>query len=346
MISFECDYNNGAHPLVLQHLMENNGVRPTPYGFDEFSNRAKDLIRNACEMPDAQIFFLTGGTQANATVIASILRQHEGVICVDSGHINGHEAGAIESTGHKVIALPGEDGKMKAEVLEKYLHNFVNDVTNTHMVFPGLVYITFPTEFGTLYSAKELEEIQQVCQRYDIPLYVDGARLGYGLTAEGCDITLPFLARHCDAFYIGGTKVGALCGEAVVFTRQNAHNHFFTVQKQHGAVIAKGALIGLQFEALFTDNLYFKIARHAIDMAARMKQIFLQRGYKLYTDSPTNQQFVVIDNDEVKQLCPKVEFSLWGQADEHSTICRFVTSWATTDEDLRILEDILDAKHP
>ena len=346
MISFECDYNNGAHPLVLQHLMENNGVRPTPYGFDEFSNRAKDLIRNACEMPDAQIFFLTGGTQANATVIASILRQHEGVVCVESGHINGHEAGAIESTGHKVIALPGDDGKMKAEVLEKYLHDFVNDATHTHMVFPGLVYITFPTEFGTLYSAKELEEIQQVCQRYDIPLYVDGARLGYGLTAEGCDITLPYLARHCDAFYIGGTKVGALCGEAVVFTRQNAHNHFFTVQKQHGAVIAKGALIGLQFEALFTDNLYFKISRHAIDMAARMKQIFLQRGYKLYTDSPTNQQFVVIDNDEVKQLCPKVEFSLWGQADKHSTICRFVTSWATTDEDLRILENILDGKHP
>ena len=343
MISFECDYNNGAHPKVLQHLVENNDARTTPYGFDEFSNRAKALISNACELSDAQIFLLTGGTQTNATVISSILQQHEGVVCVDSGHINVHEAGAIEFTGHKVIALPGEDGKMKPQVLEKYLNDFENDTANTHIVFPGLVYISFPTEFGTLYSRQELSDLYQVCQHHDIPLYIDGARLGYGLMAEGCDISLPYLARHCDVFYIGGTKAGALCGEAVVFTHQNAHKHFFTIQKQHGAVIAKGALIGMQFEALFTDNLYFEISRHAIEMAMRMKQIFLQRGYKLYTNSPTNQQFIIISNDKVEQLIHKVEFSLWGPADDNNTICRFVTHWATTNDDLRILEEILDS---
>ena len=289
MISFECDYNNGAHPKVLENLIKYNEARTTPYGFDIFSERAKERIREACGMPDAQIFFLTGGTQTNATTIDSMLYQYEGVICVETGHINVHEAGAVEFTEHKIITLPGNQGKMDAKVLDKYLDDFMHDGNNAHAVYPGLVYITFPTELGTLYTAHELNDIYQVCKRYDIPLYIDGARLGYGLMAEDNDITLPFLAHHCDVFYIGGTKLGAWCGEAVVFTNRQAHKHFFSIQKQHGAVIAKGALIGLQFEALFTDNLYFNLARHANEMAMRMKRLFQQKGFEFYLDSPRHQ---------------------------------------------------------
>ena len=247
MISFECDYNNGAHPKVLENLMKYNGANPTPYGFDEFSDRAKERIREAIGMPDAQIFILTGGTQTNATTIDSMLYQYEGVICADTGHINVHEAGAVEFTEHKIITLPNHQGRLDAKELEKYLDDYMHDGSREHAVYPGLVYITFPTEYGTLYTAQELDHIFKVCQAYNIPLYIDGARLGYGLMADECDITLPWLARHCDVFYIGGTKIGALCGEAVVFCGRQAHKHFFSIQKQHGAVIAKGALIGLQF---------------------------------------------------------------------------------------------------
>ena len=341
MISFECDYNNGAHPKVLENLVKNNSAKPTPYGFDEFSERAKERIREAIGMPDAQIFFLTGGTQTNATTIDSMLYQYEGVICVDSGHINVHEAGAVEFTEHKIITLPSEQGKMDVKVLDKYLDDFMHDGNNAHAVYPGLVYITFPTELGTIYTARELDGIYQVCQRYDIPLYIDGARLGYGLAADGCDITLPYLARHCDVFYIGGTKIGALCGEAVVFTNRQAHKHFFSIQKQHGAVIAKGALIGLQFEALFTDDLYFQLSRHAIQMAMRMKQIFQEKGYEFWLDSPTNQQFVILPDAKVEELTEIMGFTHWGQASGHRTICRFVTSWATTDEELDELQRLL-----
>lgn len=349
MISFECDYNNGAHPKVLDNLVRYNDAKPTPYGFDIFSERAKDRIREAIGMPDAQIFFLTGGTQTNATTIDSMLYQYEGVICVDSGHINVHEAGAVEFTEHKIITLPGEQGKMNPKVLDKYLDDFMHDGNNAHAVYPGLVYITFPTELGTLYTAHELDDIYHVCQRYDIPLYIDGARLGYGLMADGCDVTLPYLARHCDVFYIGGTKIGALCGEAVVFTNRQAHKHFFSIQKQHGAVIAKGALIGLQFEALFSPAsteassplLYLQLSRHANDMARRMKRIFQQKGYEFWLDSPTNQQFVILPDAKVAELSIKIEFTHWGQVPGHRTICRFVTSWATTDDELDALEQLL-----
>ena len=341
MISFDCDYNNGAHPKVLENLVKHNGAHPTPYGFDEFSDRAKQRIREACGMPEAQIFFLTGGTQTNATTIDSMLYQYEGVICVGSGHINVHEAGAVEFTEHKIITIADKDGKMEAKTLAKYLDDFYHDGNRDHAVHPGLVYITFPTELGTLYSARELDDIYQVCQHYDIPLYIDGARLGYGLMAEGSDVTLPYLARHCDVFYIGGTKIGALCGEAVVFTNRQAHKHFFSIQKQHGAVIAKGALIGLQFEALFTDDLYFKLSAHAIQMAMRMKKIFQQKGYPFYVDSPTNQQFIVLPNAEVERLSQHVQFTHFGQTDKHCTICRFVTSGATTEEEINELERLL-----
>ncbi len=341
MITFDNDYSNGAHPLVLDNLVRHNNATPTAYGFDEFSERAKQRIREACGMPDAQIFFLTGGTQTNATTIDSMLYQYEGVICVETGHINVHEAGAVEFTEHKIITLPSHQGKMDAKTLDKYLDDFMHDGNNAHAVYPGLVYITFPTELGTLYSAQELDAIYQVCQQYDIPLYVDGARLGYGLMADGCDITLPYLARHCDVFYIGGTKIGALCGEAVVFTNREAHKHFFSIQKQHGAVIAKGALIGLQFDALFTDNLYFTIARHAIEMAMQMKQAFQEKGYEFYLDSPTNQQFVILPNDTVERLSQDIAFTHWGKADIHHTVCRFVTSWATTADDINELKRLL-----
>ena len=341
MISFECDYNNGAHPKVLENLVKYNGAKPTPYGFDEFSDHAKERIRETIGMPDAQIFFLTGGTQTNATTIDSMLYQYEGVICVGSGHINVHEAGAVEFTEHKIITIPDTDGKMEARVLDKYLDDFMHDGNRDHAVHPGLVYITFPTELGTLYTAHELDDIYKVCKRYDIPLYIDGARLGYGLMAEGNDITLPYLARHCDVFYIGGTKIGALCGEAVVFTNRQAHKHFFSIQKQHGAVIAKGALIGLQFEALFTDELYFKLSRHAIQMAMQMKQIFKEKGYEFYVDSPTNQQFVILGDEEVERLSQHIEFTHFGPAPKHRTICRFVTSWATTEEDIEQLKRLL-----
>ena len=341
MISFECDYNNGAHPRVMENLVKYNTARTTPYGFDEFSERAKERIREACGLPDAQVFFLTGGTQANATTIDSMLYQYEGVICVETGHINVHEAGAVEFTEHKIITLPHEAGKMNAKVLDKYLDDFMHDGNNAHAVYPGLVYITFPTELGTIYTARELDDIYKVCQRYEIPLYVDGARLGYGLAAEGCDITMPWLARHCDVFYIGGTKIGAWCGEAVVFTNRQAHKHFFSIQKQHGAVIAKGALIGLQFEALFTDNLYMELSRHAIEMAMRLKQMFREKGYEFYVDSPTNQQFVILPDAKVDELAHHVEFTHWGQAPGHRTVCRFVTSWATTEDELDELDAIL-----
>jgi threonine aldolase len=341
MISFECDYNNGAHPLVLENLVKYNNAKPTPYSFDEFSERAKGRIREAIGMPDAQIFFLTGGTQTNATTIDSMLYQYEGVICVSSGHINVHEAGAVEFTEHKIITLPEDQGKMSAKTLDQYLDDFMHDGNRDHAVHPGLVYITFPTELGTLYTARELDDIYQVCQHYDIPLYIDGARLGYGLMAEGNDVSLPYLARHCDVFYIGGTKIGALCGEAVVFTNRQAHKHFFSIQKQHGAVIAKGALIGLQFEALFTDDLYFKLSRHAIDMAMQMKQIFQEKGYQFYVDSPTNQQFIVLPDAEVERLSQHIQFTHFGQAHKHHTICRFVTSWATTEEEINELKRLL-----
>ena len=341
MISFECDYNNGAHPKVLENLVKYNDAKPTPYGFDEFSERAKQRIREAIGMPDSQIFFLTGGTQTNATTIDSMLYQYEGVICVGSGHINVHEAGAVEFTEHKIITITDNNGKMEAKTLDKYLDDYMHDGNKDHAVHPGLVYVTFPTELGTLYTAKELNYLYQVCQQYEIPLYIDGARLGYGLMADDCDITLPYLARHCDVFYIGGTKIGALCGEAVVFTNRQAHKHFFSIQKQHGAVIAKGALIGLQFEALFTDDLYFKLSRHAIEMAMQMKQIFQEKGCEFFIDSPTNQQFVILPNETVERLAGHIEFTHWGKADIHHTICRFVTSWATTQEEIDELKRLL-----
>ncbi|MFR2731866.1 threonine aldolase family protein [Hoylesella buccalis] len=342
MISFECDYNNGAHPQVLRHLLETNDQQSLTYGFDEWSERAKAKIKAACEAPDAQVFFLTGGTQTNVTVIDGMLQSYQAVISAESGHINVHEAAAVERSGHRVIALPSHHGKMLASELSDYMAWFVNDESTEHLAQPGMVYLSFPTEYGTLYQASEMAAIYETCKQYGLKLFVDGARMGYGLAANGADITLPWLTRHCDAFYIGGTKVGALCGEAVVFTHNNAPKHFFSIIKQHGALMAKGRLLGLQFDALFTDHLYLNISKHAINMAERMKMLFKNKGFAFYLDSPTNQQFVVLANDVVRKLEQKVLFTHWGPLGKDKTICRFVTSWATTEADLARLEEILN----
>lgn len=341
MVSLDCDYNNGCHPVILRRLAETNDKKSKTYGYDEWTESAKAKIREACDDPDAQIRFLVGGTQTNATVIDSLLQSYEGVVAVQTAHINSHEAGAIEFTEHKVITIPGHDGKMDPKELEQYMNEFLDDANSEHSVYPGMVYITFPTELGTLYTKDELTELYELCQKYHLPLYIDGARLGYGLMSPENDITLPYLAHHCDVFYIGGTKVGALCGEAVVFTHNNAHPHFFNIVKQHGALMAKGRVVGLQFETLFTDNLYFEISKHAIDMAMQMKQIFKEAGYPFLVDSPTNQQFVILPNEELPRLSQNILFETWGKVDPTHTACRFVTSWATTKEEIEELRTVV-----
>ena len=341
MISFESDYNNGAHPKVLQHIIDTNNTNSKSYGYDDWSENAKKKIKQACICPEADIYFLPGGTQTNATVIDAILASYEGVIAAETAHINVHESGAIEAYGHKILTLPSHDGKILAEELESFLKVFHADPTCEHMVYPGMVYITFPSELGTLYTKKEIGDIYTICQNYNIPLYIDGARLGYGLMANGCDITLEWLCKHCDVFYIGGTKVGALCGEAVVFTHKNTPRHFFTIIKRHGALLAKSRLAGVQFEALFTDNLYLNISKHAIEMAMLLRDIFINAGF-IVSDSPTNQQFVVLKNTQIEKLQDLIAFETWEQIDQENTLCRFVTSWATTHEDLYALSNAIN----
>lgn len=341
MLSFESDYTEGAHEAILHRLMETNLEQTPGYGLDKYSESAKDRIREAFGIPEAKVFFLVGGTQTNSTVIASMLHDYHGVVAVETGHIGVHESGAVEFTGHKVLTLPHHDGKMTAEDLRAYLEAFYADGTYEHMVIPGMVYISFPTEFGTIYSKTELTALHRVCKDYSLPLFVDGARLGYGLMSEANDIDPKELPELCDVFYVGGTKVGALFGEAVVFTGGNAPAHFFTTIKQHGALMAKGRLLGLQFDTLFTDGLYFRIAAHADRMAALLKGIFLEKGYKIYIDSPTNQQFFVMSRQKAKELHGKVRFEDWCPVDEDNIAVRFVTSWATTEENVLALKEII-----
>lgn len=341
MLSFENDYSQGAHEKILQRLIETNRDAQTGYGFDDYTEHAKEKIRQVCGCPDAEIYFLVGGTQTNQTVIDSMLSGYEGVVAATTGHISVHEAGAIEYSGHKVLTIPGHDGKIEAKELKEYIDRFYQDDSYEHIVFPGMVYISHPTEYGTLYSKKELEDIKAVCLEYDIPLYMDGARLGYGLMSYQTDVTIQDIAAICDVFYIGGTKVGALFGEAVVFTHKNAPKHFMTRIKQHGALLAKGKILGIQFETLFTDDLYFTISRHAIDCAEELKNIFREKGYSMYLDSPTNQQFVILENSKMEELKDKVRFSIWEPYDNIHTVVRFATCWATTKEDLDALRDIL-----
>ena len=336
MISFESDYDNGCHEAILNRLMQTNNDKATGYGLDDYCTAAKEKIRAACGCPGADVFFLVGGTQTNATVIDALLRGYQGVLAVETGHINVHESGAIEFGGHKVLTLPSHDGRMDAAQLAQWLHDFYADPTFDHMVFPGMVYITFSTEMGTIYSLDELQAISTVCKRYELPLFIDGARLGYGLMAQGCDVTIQQLAALSDVFYIGGTKCGAYCGEAVVFPRGNAPDHFFTTVKQHGALLAKGRLLGIQFDTLMTDGLYFKIARHAVEQAMRLRDAFVARGYKMYSDSPTNQQFVLLDKPTIERLQQDFVFEQWYPVGDLMN-CRFVTSWAARPEDVDVL---------
>ena len=341
MLSFENDYSEGAHPKILQRFVETNLEQVPGYGSDPYCDSAKEKIRVACSCPDAEIFFLVGGTQTNAVVIDSMLQAYEGVVSAQTGHVNAHEAGAIEYTGHKVLSIPQYDGKMKASDLEAYLKTFWQDESHEHMVFPGMVYISHPTEYGTLYTKQELADLSAICRCYEIPLYLDGARLGYGLMSKHTDVTLPDIAELCDVFYIGGTKVGALCGEAVVFTKHNMPKYFVTHVKQHGALLAKGRLAGVQFDTLFTDNLYFEISKHAIEMAELLKQGFAEKGYTFHIDSPTNQQFIVLDDEKYNELQKQVRCCFWEKPDDTHTVVRFATSWATPKENIDELMKLL-----
>ena len=340
-VYFDSDYIAGAHPKVLARLAETNLEPLAGYGCDHYCDEAADKIRTACACPEAEVCFLTGGTQTNQIVISTMLAEYEGVVAAGTGHVSVHEAGAIEYTGHKVLELPAKDGKIEAGELRDFLENFYADGNREHMVYPGMVYISYPTEYGTLYSKQELAEISCICGRYKIPLFIDGARLGYGLASKEADLTLPELAALCDVFYIGGTKVGALCGEAVVFTKHNMPKHFITQVKQHGALLAKGRLLGVQFDALFTDGLYMEISRHAIKMAELLKRIFREKGYEFFLESPTNQQFVILENQKMKELSQHVGFSFWEKYDEKHTVVRFATSWSTRAEDLEVLQAYL-----
>lgn len=332
MFSFESDYIEGAHPLILDALVRTNMEQLSGYGCDRYCDSAKEKIKKACGKEDAQVFLLTGGTQTNQLVIDTVLEPYEGVVSTTTGHVEAHEAGAVEFTGHKVLTVPQHLGKMKADDLKDLLEVFYADSNHDHMVFPGMVYISHPSEYGTLYTLEELTSISEICKKYDIPLFLDGARLGYGLMSNGTDVTLKDIANLCDVFYIGGTKVGALCGEAVVFTHNNAPKHFFTSIKQHGALLAKGRLLGIQFDTLFTDNLYFNIAKNAIEKADKMRATFKEKGYQIFTETVTNQIFIVLENTKMQELKKSVAFDFWEKYDDNHTVVRFASSWATTDE--------------
>ena len=341
MISFESDYTEGAHPQILKRLMETNLEQLSGYGADAYCESAREKIRAACGAPEAQVWFISGGTQTNQLVISSLLRSYEGVIAAETGHVNGHEAGAIEYTGHKVLQLPQVNGKLEAETVRRFLAGFYEDRNHEHMVFPGMVYISHPTEYGTLYSRAELEAMHGVCAEYGIPLYMDGARLAYGLMSRETDVPLRQIAELTDVFYIGGTKCGALLGEAVVFPRGDAPAHFLTLIKQHGALLAKGRAMGIQFDALFTDGLYEQLGRNAIDRAEQMKEVLRKKGCAFFLDSPTNQQFIVLEDARLAELQKKIQVSFWEKPDAEHTVVRLATSWATTEEQIQRLEEAL-----
>lgn len=342
MIYFDSDYMAGAHPKVMERLLETNHLNTIGYGCDEYTKHAAELIRNACGQPNARVYFLVGGTQTNATVIDGLLSRHQGVLAAESAHINVHEAGAIEATGHKILTLPQYEGKVLASDLKEYIDNFYSDDTYEHMVAPGMLYISFPTEYGTTYSYEELTKLSEICHNANIPLYIDGARLAYGLAAKGNNVTLKDIAQLSDVFYIGGTKVGALFGEAVVITNPTLLKNFFPLIKQHGALLAKGRLLGVQFEALFENNLYEEIGLQTVEKALRIRNLFSSKGYKIVVDSTTNQQFIRLPNQIIDKLKENISFELWGPRGKTETVVRFVTGWATSYTDIDTLASILN----
>ena len=362
-VSFSSDYTKNAHPAILQRLMDMGMEQNPGYGSDDICRSAADKIKKACECPNAEVFFLVGGTQTNQTVLDMLLKPYEGVIAAPTGHIAVHEAGAVEFAGHKVLTLTAESadvqganadgtdkvsvstgssiGKISAAALRSYIQKFYADDSFEHMVFPGAVYISHPTEYGTLYTKGELKAISDVCREFKIPLFLDGARLGYGIMSKRTDVTLKDIANLTDVFYIGGTKVGAMFGEAVVFTKGGKPKHHIPIIKQHGALLAKGWLLGVQFDTLFTDNLYFDISRNAIDMAELLKEKLREKNYEFFLDSPTNQQFIIISDDKLKEIEKHVGYSRWEKYDDSHTVIRLATDWATTKEDIDLLMNYL-----
>ena len=337
MIRFNCDYTEGAHPQILQRLIDTNMEQHPGYSEDEYCRRAAEKIRGLCNAPEAAVHFLVGGTQTNLIVIASALRPHQGVVCADTGHINVHETGAIEATGHKVLGLPHTNGKITASQVAEYCEEHIHNPAFEHIVQPGMVYISIPTEYGTMYSKEELTALSAVCRQYDLPLYVDGARLAYGLAAEGNDLTLPDLAELCDAFYIGGTKVGALFGEAVVITNTAMKKDFRYIMKQKGAMLAKGRLLGVQFDAMFDNDLYFEMGRHATGLALKIRDAFAAAGYPFLIESPTNQHFVILPDADLAILERDFAIEYMERVDADHSGVRFCTSWATKAEDVDTL---------
>ena len=342
MFSFANDYSEGAHERVLEALAKTNREQSGVYGLDAYSDEARALILAATESESA-VHFLVGGTQTNLVVIAAALRPHQGVIAADTGHINVHESGAIEATGHKVLAVPAPQGKLTSDAVERVFAAHYADVTAEHTVQPAMVYISLPTEIGTVYTKAELIALKRVCERYGARLYADGARLGCALTAEGCDVTLPDLARYTDAFTIGGTKMGALFGEALVINDASLNRDFRYIQKQHGAFLAKGRLLGLQFSALFTDGLYFSLAAYANGEAQRLRAAIAKLGYSFLTDSPTNQIFPILPKALLTRVSERFGYSFWQEIDSEHDAVRFCTSWATPSAEVDALIALMQA---
>lgn len=344
-LQFASDYQEGAHPHIIQRLVQTNMDQTPGYGTDAICASARKRIQAACRS-NADIYFLSGGTQTNATIISALLPSYQGVIAPDSGHIHVHEAGAIEYGGHKVLPIPSTWGKITAKQIEQYIQNYEQDLNHEHMIMPGMVYLSQPTEFGTLYSKEELSKIYAICKKYHLPLYIDGARLAYALASKQNDISLPELAQLCDIFYIGGTKCGALIGEAVVIPHPFLIPHFFTILKQKGALLAKGRLLGIQFDELFKDDLYLRIGHEADVYAQQITDTLKTNGYSLYLETPTNQIFFLVDNNLWDRLSQKVNLSFWEKVDETHCIARIATSWATQQKDVDALCNLLkEIKH-
>lgn len=341
VIRFNCDYNEGAHPRIMDALMRTNMEQTIGYGEDEYCEEARAAIRKACKQEDAAVHFLVGGTQANLTVISSILRPHQGVLCVQEGHINVHETGSIEACGHKVMAIAGADGKITGDQVRDNVKGHWADGAHEHMTQPKMVYISNPTELGTLYTKAELEDLRKACDECNLYLFLDGARLGYGLMSEGNDLALEDIAANCDVFYIGGTKVGALFGEAVVIVNKQLQEDFRYIIKQKGGMLAKGRLLGIQFLELFKDGLYFEISAHAIRMAMLLRDGLRELGYRFFVESVTNQQFVIVPDTKLKELDGRYGYEYQHRYDEEHSVVRFCTSWATLEKNvLQLLEDM------
>ena len=335
MIHFESDYLEGCHPRLLQALCESNEMQTVGYGTDEICEEARSIVQNLCGGTKVSVHFLVGGTQVNKTVIAAALRPHQGVLAADCGHIATHESGAIEATGHKVLTLPSEDGKITGQQIADYCRAHYEDPTAEHTVQPGMVYISHPTELGTVYTKEELTAIRKACDEYGLTLFLDGARLVYGLAAS--DVTLADLAALCDVFYLGGTKAGTLFGEAVVISQEALKRDFRYQIKQHGGMLAKGRLLGVQFEALLEDGLFQEIGQKAVAQAMRLQKAFLDKGYPMLIPSNTNQQFPILPNEVLDKLNEKYSSCLQRKIDADHTCVRFCTGWSTRDEDLDAL---------